>query len=95
MRFNTSASSEALIIQMSSSFAHLSTLVREVRLTPRGMGRSQRYFLKPAASRLTATSATWELSIAWRFFIGKISNKTRCLTVETYDTLFSALEIGI
>lgn len=83
------------MVQTSSSFAHFRTLVKELRLTPRGMGRSQRYFLKPDASRLTATSATWELSIAWRFCIRMIKKRLAVSMGETYNSLLVTLEIGI
>ena len=64
VRLRVSASSAAFKVQTSSSLAHFRILVREVRLTPSGIGLSQRYLANPARSSSTDTSATWELSIA-------------------------------
>jgi hypothetical protein len=79
-RLSTSASSAALRVQISSSLAHLRTLVRLVRLTPSGIGRSQRYRLKAGAENLTDTSATCELSIAWRTIPSSLHSKFASVT---------------
>jgi len=85
-----SASSAALSVTTSWSFAHFRILVREVScchhsegrvnqsagsgplivdlrtLTPNGMLRSHRYDSNCSATSFSETSATCELSIAWR-----------------------------
>ena len=80
VKFNTSASSPALMVTISSSFAHFNTFVRLPKLTPKGIGRSHRYFLKPTASSFTDTRATWELSIAWRLTPSSLHSKLASVT---------------
>lgn len=98
VRFSTSASSVAFSVQISSSFAHLRTFVSDPRLTPRGIGLSQRYLTNPSTSIFTDTRATWELSIAWSFYE---SVDERDLREEmknernTHETFFVAFKVCI
>lgn len=95
-RFSTSPFSVAESVTISSSLAHLSTFVSEVRLTPRGMGRSHRYFMNPSLLSSTATRATCELSIAWRFYKVVLVLLTSWIDGQgLYQALFVAVKVGI
>ena len=86
-RLRTSGASSALRVRMSSFWAARSTLVREVRLMPRAMLRSQRNGEKPSALSIIDTSATWLLSIACRAIPlslqSKLQSCTRSLIAST------------
>lgn len=89
-RFNTSGASSALMVRMSSFCAARRTLVKDVRLTPSAMLRSHRYGEKPSALSIMDTSATCELSMAWRAIPESLQSKlqscTRSLMASTTCT---------
>jgi len=56
------------------------TFVRELRLMPRAMLRSQRKGWKVAADMSMETRATWELSMAWRAMPESLQSKLQSWT---------------
>jgi hypothetical protein len=72
--------------------------VSDPRLTPRGIGLSQRYLTKPSTSIFTDTRATWELSIAWSFYRSVDEHDSR-KEIEsewnTHETFFVAFKVRI
>ena len=86
-RLTTSGASSALSVRRSSLCAARSTFVREPRLIPRAMLRSQRKGLKASDLSSIETRATWELSMACSAIPESLQSKlqswTRSLMAST------------